>query len=76
MNDMTMIMMIPQIHHAHCMQQQHSYHSDIYIHSHRQNIDLRGKVGEGLGVRRRRVSDHLPGQQLHLNTTANMGYFE
>ena len=46
MNDMTMIMMIPQIHHAHCMQQQHSYHSDIHTD---RILTSEGRSGKALG---------------------------
>ena len=51
-NDMTIMMMIPQIHHAHCMQQQHSYHSDIYIvfiHTDRRILTSEGRSGKASG---------------------------
>ena len=49
---MTIMMMIPQIHHAHCMQQQHSYHSDIYIvfiHTDRRILTSEGRSGKASG---------------------------
>ena len=50
-NGMTMMMMTLQIHHARCMQQQHSYHSDIYIvfiHTDR-ILTSEGRSGKALG---------------------------
>ena len=52
MNDMTMIMMTLQIHHARCMKQQHSHHSDIYniVFIHKDRIlTSEGRSGKASG---------------------------